>query len=728
MTDYRPPYRAGALAGGLVFLLYVLTLAPSTAWWDASEYIATGHILGIPHPPGNAFFVVLAKTWSLLLAPTGLSVAVRINLLAAATSAASSFFFFLVIHRVLSEALEEEWMAKVGAGAGMLIGATAYTVWAQSTVNEKVYTVSVLAIAAVSWLALVWYDRRDDATGTRALLGAMYIMVLGATNHLMSILALPALGLFVLLVKPSAAFSRDFLVRMIPLAVIGISFNLFLPIRSAQRPVINEGNPVCESFTDAAASVFTNGRSKACESLALSLTRDQYQKPAFHKERMAPFGHQLLNYFQWFDWQWARGLDLAAQPMGGRLPATMLFLALGFMGFTVMWRTDRNIFVFFAGLVATLTLGLVIYLNFKYGYSLAGENIAWGAREVRERDYFFVASFMVWGAIAGIGLAGFWGALTEQLGGSAKKAAPVLLVAFIPLLFNWSWASRSGDYAARDWAYDLLMSVEPYGILFTNGDNDTFPLWYAQEVEGVRKDVTVIVVQYLYTEWYLGQLQELTVPERQRPFDPEFAMGIYEAPDGVPADPITSLTVDQASTVYGGSLPDDFRVPIGPVAVEYPAGTVFDRAQTLAVRIITDSIDERPIFFASTGGLIQELGLARWGVRYGLTTKLVMRDLSDPEVSADYTMGSVDLSPEWWDVDRNLKLVNDVYMYRGLRDREIWQDNSTTNIPLHYQFLFTQLADAALNAGMEEDLVTKLAEQARAFRITAAGGLKFVLD
>jgi hypothetical protein len=94
--------------------------------------------------------VVLARTWSLLLAPLGLPVAVRINLLAAVTSAAASSFLFLVVHRVISSFFDARRFAIAGAAAAALIGATAFTVWGQSTVNEKVYTISVLIIAAVS--------------------------------------------------------------------------------------------------------------------------------------------------------------------------------------------------------------------------------------------------------------------------------------------------------------------------------------------------------------------------------------------------------------------------------------------------------------------------------------------------------------------------------------------------------------------------------------------------
>jgi hypothetical protein len=512
---------AAALAGLGLLALYVLTLAPSTAFWDTSEYIATAHILGIPHPPGNPLFVVLGRVWLLVLEPTGLSVAVRMNLFAAATSAAAGALWFLVAHRLLLPVLRSRPAALAGAAAAVLLGGTAFTVWNQSTVNEKVYTLSVLVVALASWLVLRWRDRAGQPGSERYLLAAAYALALGSTNHLMSVLPLPALALFALVAEPRALRSRGLWLRGGALVALGLSFNFFLPIRAAQEPVINEGHPTCSDAAGAVVAVYSLGRS-GCPELAYNLTRGQYQKPPL-AERQAPLAHQLLNWYQYFEWQWARGADASEQPgSAARVPLALLYGLLGFAGLWAVFRTDRRAALYLGVLAGTLTLGLVYYLNFRYGFSLAPEVQDLRLHEVRERDYFFVAGFGLWGVLAGLGLAWCWAVLAERVGAARGNGgggggthpgrrhhrglaltSPVLLLALIPLALNGRWASRADDWAARDWARDLLASVEPYGVLFTEGDNDTFPLWYLQEVEGLRQDVTVIVGQYLGTDWRL---------------------------------------------------------------------------------------------------------------------------------------------------------------------------------------------------------------------------------
>src|SRR5690606_9772807 len=277
---------------------------------------------------------------------------------------------------------------------------------------------------------------------------------------------------------------------------------------------------------------------------------------------------QVGNYLQYFDWQWARSVAGPDPLFGGLRPLfTLLFGALGAYGAWAHYRKDRTSWAFVGILFLTLSVGLTFYLNFKYGYSYAKDRFpAMEMHEVRERDYFFIVGFSVWGLWAGLGIAALWQRLADAvsarldaargddaLAGMRRAqlvAAPVLALALIPLVFNWTWASRAHDYAARDWAYNLLMSVEPYGVLFTNGDNDTFPLWYLQEVEGIRRDVTVIVMSYLNTPWYVKQLRQLTTPcegdlsaDRdptriicQRPFVPEQGAGLYEVADPSAAD------------------------------------------------------------------------------------------------------------------------------------------------------------------------------------------------
>jgi hypothetical protein len=797
MTEKQPPYLQAAGAAASAFLLYVLTLAPTTWFWDTSEYIATAHILGIPHPPGNPLFVVVGKVWELLLAPTGLSVAVRINLMAAVTSAVATGFFFLVAHRVLQGWLDPEpsrtgtaagpvasrKAAKGGKGRraresgrrsaagdvaagegragdsagddssgnvlrgriplfgawlGALLGATAFTVWNQSNVNEKVYTLSVLVIAAVSWLAIRWLDRKDEPGSGALLVLALYLMVLGSTNHLMSMLPGPALLALVLLEKPRVFLDRSLLVRGGMAVVIGLSFNFFLPIRSAQQPIINEGEPICQSLGGAAVAVYTLGAA-GCEELAANLTREQYGKPSMFVDPTTAntanprprgpglFAHQLLNYYQYFDWQWGRGLSRSELPGGARLPFSLLFLGLGLWGIAMARESRRGHLVYLGLLAATLTVGLVVYLNFRYGFSLAPDHIDRTMREVRERDYFFIGGFHLWGFLAGIGLVGAWrwvagGALELR---ALRLASPVLLVALVPLVFNWAWASRAGDYSARDWAWNLLQSVEPYGILFTNGDNDTFPLWYLQEVEGVRQDVTVIVGQYLLTQWYPRQLRYHTSPERQRHFTDPDGIGVYEAPETPPTRAITTLTDAELNGIAFAELNQELdvtlRSPEGAVVLQYPPGYFLSRGNQIALAIIQESLPERPIHFASTGGLAVELGLDRWVVRQGLTSRLLMQDLEEMPGVVQISEGA---GGDRVDLERSLLLATEVFRYGGLRERDIWADRATLNIPLHFYFLHVQMADAAIQSGRDEQLVDELLEEAEQFLVTAQGGAR----
>src|SRR6478609_2031382 len=191
-AEYRPSYRAAAVVSAVIFVLYVITLAPSTAMWDTSEYIAAAYTFGLPHPPGNPFFVLIGRFFAVL--PIAPDVAMRINILAALCSAAAAGMWFLITERVLVGWLPQRWQRIVGGSLAALIGATAFTVWAQSVVNEKVYTVSLLGLALVSWLTVRWCDDPYGAKADRLLVMIGYVSGLGFANHMAGFLALPAVG------------------------------------------------------------------------------------------------------------------------------------------------------------------------------------------------------------------------------------------------------------------------------------------------------------------------------------------------------------------------------------------------------------------------------------------------------------------------------------------------------------------------------------------------------
>src|SRR5687767_2708273 len=120
--DYRPSYLAASIAAGLTFLLYLVTLSPETAMWDTSEYITAAYTLGLPHPPGNPFFVLIGRVFAVL--PIAPSVAMRINLLAAISSATAAGMWFLITERVLVGWFDQRWQRIIGGSLAVLIGAT----------------------------------------------------------------------------------------------------------------------------------------------------------------------------------------------------------------------------------------------------------------------------------------------------------------------------------------------------------------------------------------------------------------------------------------------------------------------------------------------------------------------------------------------------------------------------------------------------------------------------
>src|SRR5713226_5602432 len=183
----RPPYPMAAAVVLCTLLLYVVTLAPTTQFWDTSEYIAAAKVLGIPHPPGNPLFTMLAHVWGML--PLVPGYAMRINLFAATTSAVAAACWFLIGERFLRPIVSAGTPRRLAALAGALVSATMFTVWNQSVVNEKVYTLSLLSIALILWFIVRWDDQEPGAAHDHHLLLIMYLLALTSTNHMMGVLA-----------------------------------------------------------------------------------------------------------------------------------------------------------------------------------------------------------------------------------------------------------------------------------------------------------------------------------------------------------------------------------------------------------------------------------------------------------------------------------------------------------------------------------------------------------
>jgi hypothetical protein len=661
---------AGAVTLGIL-VLYVVTLAPTAQFWDTPEYIAAAYVLGIPHPPGNPLFVILAHTWGLI--PWLHGYAARINLMSAAMSACSAGFWFLIAERFLRPVVPARWPRRLVALAGAVTAATAFTVWNQSVVNEKVYTVSLFSMALVFWLVVRWGDEPAGSLRDHHLLLIVYLLALTATNHLMGLLVIPAVLVYVLYTDPKVFLSPRFLAWAAVAVALGVSLWLFLLVRSPHFPPINEGEPTNWASLDSV------------------LNRVQYAKPPL-SERQADFSAQLAMWWQYFSWQWGKDWSLGVQQA-----LAVAFGGLGLLGAWRHWKADRRSAIAMTAMVVTLVPILIFYLNFKYGFSQYPDRPSL-AREVRERDYFYICSFAVWGIWIAMGFATLmeWiqGVLAQRVAAEGRRwmlATPVLAFALVPLAGNHIAASRAGEWMARDFAYDMLQSVDPYGILVTAGDNDTFPLWYAQEVEHIRQDVTVLNLSLANTDWYIRQLQRRPLAT----FDSASAPAIWRRSSyPKPTGKIWHMTdAEMAALQPYYELADARMVNVGGIEARLDPQLLghpyLERADVMVLRAIQDQFGTRPICFArTTANYPDKFGLTYHLSGQGMVRLLVKDSLAprDDSVQVMQEFGFVD-------VPRTKELLFQVYhAHTAARHRPLgWIDVPSENITATYAYMYQVL-------------------------------------
>ncbi len=350
----------------------------------------------------------------------------------------------------------------------------------------------------------------------------------------------------------------------------------------------------------------------------------------------------------------------------------MLPLILGLAG--MFWQYRKN---YQGAVVVTLLffmtgLAIVIYLNQQ-------------PFEQSERDYSYAGSFLAFSVWVGLGVIFLMDILMKWL--RSKEMMTIIIVAILALILvpgimavqNWQDHDRSGKYAARDFGANYLMACDKNAILFTNGDNDTFPVWYNQEVEGVKTDVRVVNLDIAASPWYIAQIYRKVYDSDPLPFTlpvslyksdvlnfvPYYNIGIndyIELKDLIDFiksdDPQTFITlqngkrvkffpakkiklpVDAAACLKNGIVPENYSRRIADTLFWTINADFLYKNDLMILDIMASNKWERPVYFAAPYTVSNCFGLDRYCHLRGLVYKFF-------PVRAD----SIDYVPEMGGVD-----------------------------------------------------------------------------
>ncbi len=335
----------------------------------------------------------------------------------------------------------------------------------------------------------------------------------------------------------------------------------------------------------------------------------------------------------------------------GRNKYYMLPFLLGLIGLWFQLKKNPRDFSVVALLFILTGLAIVVYLN-QY------------PNQPRERDYAYAGSFYAFAIWIGLGVLALIELLKrimpEKYGAILAGVLSLVLVPGIMGMENWDDHDRSGRYTARDIAFNYLNSCEPNSILATNGDNDTFPLWYAQEVEGIRTDVRVVNMMLFNTDWYIDQMQRkaydskglpLSMPREKyvdgtnnmiyvidkfkEPQDIKLVMDFVrddnprtqvqvQRGDYIDYIPTTKIKLKFDTTIFQEMTPINFKPteqPVSYVDINL-SGRFIMKSQLMMLDLFAQNNWERPVYYVA-GGHEDALGLEPYFQQEGFAHRIV---------------------------------------------------------------------------------------------------------
>ncbi len=410
----------------------------------------------------------------------------------------------------------------------------------------------------------------------------------------------------------------------------------------------------------------------------------------------------------------------------GRNVYYMLPFLLGLLGLYFNYKKDKKrftvlmLFFFFTG------LAIVLYLN-QTPY------------QPRERDYAYVGSFYVFAFWIGFGVLGLYEWLLKKINGTTKAAViTVVCIGFVPGLMakeNWDDHDRSGRYTCRDFAYNYLISCDKNGIIFTNGDNDTFPLWYEQEVENVRTDVRVTNLSYLSADWYIGQMWMKNYNSDPLPFSLTRDQVLQGKRDIIylidkikgPVDLKDAIAFVGSDDIQTKSLPNtseridyipakNFKIVVDTAAL-FNSGYIsrneaknivpqlewsinrnyITKADLMILDLLAHNNWQRPVYFAITVSHENYLNLDNYMQIKGMTYEIV-------PIKSDVPQGEI--------VNMDTKTVYDNYMHNfrwgGINNPKVYLDENNNRMLLNIRSGFAKLAEALVTEGKRDSAIAVL--------------------